>query len=133
MYQFSCSFVNKNVDTSDLDAACAIDYMCLTKFYGRLRSHLESSQQTYRHVLELFFELIDHQIHSNSLPIDFQKSVVRGLTMLFLLPELENFDCFSLFEKAVQLLKFFTEELKKSPNPHDNQFVINLLSKCLSK
>jgi hypothetical protein len=53
--------------------------------------------------------------------------------MLFSLPELENFDCFPIFEKTVRSFKVLSEELKKSSNESDRTFIINILSKCLPK
>lgn len=80
-----------------------------------------------------FFELIEHQLYANLVTITFIKTVLRGLVMLLSLPELENFDSFSLFEKNVRLFKILSEELKKQPKSKDQEFIVSLLSKSVPK
>jgi hypothetical protein len=80
-----------------------------------------------------FYELIEHVVHADSANTDFIKTSVRGLFMMLLLPEMEHFDFFALFEKTIRLLKHFAEELKKMGRERDNMFIINFLSKCVPK
>jgi len=76
---------------------------------------------------------MEHQLHSDTISIDFLKTSIRGLVMLLQLPEMEHFDFFPIFEKVIRLFKFFSEELKKHKDPRDNQFIVQLLSNCLPK
>lgn len=114
VYYFCCSFVNREtISDVDPDLQCGVDFACLKKFFKRVTKHLETNKKSLHQVIADFNELIEHVIHADSANTDFIKTSVRGLFMLLMLPEMEHFDFFSLFEKVIRLLKHFAGELKK--------------------
>ena len=45
---------------------------------------------------------------------------------------MEDFDFFKLFEKAIKIIRIFSDELKKHGST-EGQFLINFLAECLPK
>jgi len=86
-----------------------------------------------QHRLDNFFEIMDHNIQSEYLTLDFIKTSIRGLVMLLQMAEMEHFDFFSVFEKTIRLFKLLSEELKRQVDTRDQEFIVGLLAQCVPK
>ena len=112
--------------------------MCLNKFYKRVIEILKARNQSLNRTIDNFFEIMEHQIHTERLEPDFVLPAIRGLVILIQIPEMENFDMFGIFEHAVKLLKIFADECRKWQNDSSmsedyKNFMTNFLCHCIPK
>jgi hypothetical protein len=135
MFQFCCGFVDKTkANGADPITDASIDFATLTKFNNRISAYCEQNKDNLLiKGLNDFLEIIDHQVHSETMNADSIKTSVRGFVMLFQMNELENFNYFDTYYQIIRLFKVCHDLLNKYPDQRDKTFLVSFLAKCVPK
>lgn len=131
VYQFSCSFVDKSEQVlgSDPIKWSSIDFATYYKFLKRVNSILTQDQllDKLRDMLEVFS--LEQNASDN-----YMQTSLRGFILLLLIPEMEDFSFYGIFEKTVGLFKLCLVKARK-PEASDKlkTFPREFLSELLPK
>ena len=87
-------------------------------------------------MVEDYLEIVEHELDQEYIPDNTLRTIIRGLSMILEMNEMENFMNFPLFEKLIKLFKYATDE---APGGDDNlpkgrirDFAVKFLCNCVS-
>jgi hypothetical protein len=94
-------------------------------------------------MIEDYLEIIEHELDQEPefISDNVLKTIVRGLSMLLEMNEMENFGNFPLFEKLIKVFKYSTDDATSRPKDDDEKelpktrirdFAIKFLATCVS-
>ena len=104
VYQFSCSFVDKTQQKEGSDPIrwSSIDLPTYYKFLKRVNTVLKTDELINK--LGDMLEIFELNLETNA-TIDYTQSAIRGFILLLLIPEMEDYGFYEIFERTVHLFK----------------------------
>jgi hypothetical protein len=112
VYQFSCSFVDKSQQKGDDPIKwSSVDLPTYYKFLNRVGTLLKTEE--FIEKLGDLLEVFALNLEQNG-TVDCTQSAIRGFILLLLIPEMEDYGFYEIFERTVELFK---ECLVKARHP----------------
>ena len=104
VYQFSCSFVDKSHQVADSDPIqwSSIDLPTYYKFLKRVNNVLKTDE--FINKLGDLLEIFELNLETNA-TVDYTQSAIRGFILLLIIPEMEDYGFYEIFERTVHLFK----------------------------
>lgn len=104
VYQFSCSFVEKSQQVADSDPIkwSSIDLPTYYMFLKRVSTVLKTEELIEK--LGDFLDVFALNLEQNG-TVDYMQSAIRGFILLLLIPEMEDYGFYEIFERTVHLFK----------------------------
>ena len=135
IYQLGTSFIDTNKEKKQPIIHCAVNQKLLHKFFDRVRNN--KSGVKVEKMIEDYLEIVEHELDQEAIYItdNALRTIVRGLSMLLEMHEMENFMNFPLFEKLIKLFKFATDDAppgeEELPKGRIRDFAIQFLANCV--